>query len=216
VLERELSPPIAQAPVARDLDSGPNAVGVRQNARLTALLGSVLVILLGAELATALSVDSLIGPHLILGTALLAPVALKLGTTGWKIVRYYAHAPAYVRAGAPHLFRRLLAPVVIVTTVGLLGSGLALLVLGPAGAGHVATFHRGFFAVWCVALAMHVLTQAVRSLRAVRAEVTATGGSSLPGRRQRALALCVTLVVGIGLAAWAAQQVAPWTIALHG
>jgi hypothetical protein len=190
-------------------------LGVRQNARLTALVGSVLVVLLSAELVTALSVDSLIAPHLVIGTALLAPVALKLGSTGWKIVRYYAHAPTYLRVGPPSLVRRLLAPVVIVTTIGLLGTGTALLLLGPANAGRLATLHRAFFAVWCAALALHVLMQALRSGRAVKAEISAPADDPLPGRTQRAIALAATLVVAVGLAAWAAQQVAPWTTALH-
>jgi hypothetical protein len=213
--ERDVTASATREPAPRDRDSRAEGVGVRQNARLTALIGSLLLLLLGAELITALSVETLIGPHLVIGTALLAPVALKLGTTGWKIVRYYTHTPAYVRAGPPSLLRRLLAPVVIVTTLGLLGTGVALLLLGPAHAGGVATLHRAFFAVWCVALALHVLMQALRSVRAVTAEVTAPVALALPGRRQRAFVLAATLVVGIGVAAWAAQQVAPWTTALH-
>jgi hypothetical protein len=213
--DRELTAAVVREDAPTALDSASDGLGVRQNARLTALVGSVLVLLLGAELLTALSVEALTWPHLVLGTALLAPVGLKLGTTGWKIVRYYGHAPAYVREGAPSWFRRLLAPVVIVTTVGLLGTGVALLILGPANSGRVATFHRAFFAVWCAALALHVVVQARRSARAVTAELAAPTTHSLPGRRQRALALAAMLVVGIGLAAWAAQHVAPWTHALH-
>ena len=202
-------------PARTNSDSTSDALGVRQNARLTAVTGFLLLLLLGAELVTALGIDGLIGPHLEIGAALLAPVALKLGTTGWKIGRYYGGAPDYVRAGPPSLLRRLLAPVVIVTTVGLLGTGTALMVLGPANAGHLAFFHRAFFAVWCAALALHVLIHVLRSARAVSAEVSAHRARPLPGRSQRARALAFTVAVGLGLAAWAAQHVAPWASALH-
>lgn len=211
----DVSTPAAFDPARTDRVAVPDALGVRQNARLTAVTGFLLLLLLGAELVTALGIDGMIGPHLVIGAAVLAPLVLKLGTTGWKIVHYYVHAPAYVRAGPPSLLRRFLAPFVIVTTVGLLGTGTALMVLGPANAGRLATFHRAFFAAWCAALALHVLLHVLRSARAVRAEVTATSTEALPGRWQRALVLAGTLAVGLGLAAWAAQHVAPWSIALH-
>jgi hypothetical protein len=157
----------------------------------------------------------MIGPHLVIGTALLAPVALKLGTTGWKIVHYYGNSASYVRAGPPSLVRRLLAPIVIVTTVGLLGTGAALMLLGPADAGRLASFHRAFFAVWCAALALHVLIHVLHTARAVKAELAPTSAQVLPGRARRALVLTAILALSLGLAMWAAQHVAPWASALR-
>ena len=214
MVERE-NTAVAIHDVARaEGDAGVDSLGVRQNARLTALTGFVLLLLLVAEGVTVVGFDGMVGPHLVIGTALLAPVALKLGSTTRKIVHYYVHTPDYVRAGPPPLVRRLLAPVVIVTTVGLLGTGTALMLLGPANAGPLPFLHKAFFAVWCAAIALHVLLLARRSLRAVNAEVT-DPKVLLPGRSWRALTLTGTLVAGIGLAAWSAQHVAPWTSALH-
>ena len=215
VLRRELTAVAVPDRARADREAGTDAPGVRRNARLTALTGFVLLLLLGAEGITVVGFDGLVGPHLVIGTALLAPVALKLASTGWKILRYYGRTPDYVRAGPPPLVRRLLAPLVIVTTIGLLGTGIALMLLGPANAGPLPFLHRAFFAVWCAAIALHVLIHAQRSLRAVNAEVTAPPSQVLPGRAWRALTLTGTLAAGVGLAAWSAQHVAPWTSALH-
>ena len=215
MVRRELMLPAVSHRARVDPRVGADARGVRQNARLTALTGLLLVLLLGAAGITVVGFDGLVGPHLVIGTALVAPVALKLGSTGWKILRYYGRSPDYVRAGPPPLVRRLLAPVVIVTTVGLLGTGIAMMLLGPANAGALPFLHRAFFAVWCAAIALHVLIHARRSLRAVNAEITAPPAQVLPGRTWRALTLTGTLAAGIGLAVWSAQYVAPWTSALH-
>ena len=190
--------------------------GVRKNARLTSLTGLILLILLFLEGITVLQVGTLIVPHLVIGTLLLAPVAFKLGTTGWKIVRYYAHSPEYVRAGPPPLPRRLLAPVVMVTTVGLLGTGVALMLLGPSSTGQLSVLHKAFFVLWFVAMALHVLIHALRSLRSVPAEYGARGADVLPGRGGRLLALAGVLVAGAALAMWATGFTAPWTAVFHG
>ena len=199
-------------------DVGTDAVtlGVRKNARLTSLTGVVLLVLLFLEGVTVLQVGALIVPHLVIGTLLLAPVAFKLGTTGWKIIRYYAHSPEYVRAGPPPLPRRLLAPVVMVATVGLLGTGVALMLLGPSSTGQLSFLHKAFFVLWFAAMALHVLIHAWRSLRSVLAEYGARAGDALPGRAGRLLALAGMLVVGAVLAVWATGFTAPWTALFHG
>jgi hypothetical protein len=43
----------------------------------------------------------------------------------------HAPEPAYARKGPPHLTLRLLAPGVVLTTLALFGTGVALLVAGP-------------------------------------------------------------------------------------
>ena len=190
-------------------------LGVRQNGRLTALTGAVLLLLLFVEGVTVLQVGSLIVPHMVIGTLLLAPVVLKMSTTGWKILRYYSHAPEYVRAGPPPMLRRLLAPIVMVTTVGLLGTGVLLMLDGPSDTGRMSFLHKGFFVLWFMAMAVHVLVHVLQSLRAVAAEYLARDPQALPGRGTRLLALGGTLVVGVGLASCAAGQTAEWTAVFH-
>jgi hypothetical protein len=190
-------------------------VGIRKNARMTALTGSVLLVLLFVEGVTVLRVGSLIVPHMVIGALLLAPVLLKLSTTGWKILRYYTRSPAYVREGPPPLVRRLLAPVVMVTTVGLLGSGVVLMLEGPSASGRWTFLHKAFFVLWFVAMAVHVLIHVTRTLRAVALEYVARRPDAVPGRGVRLLALLGMLVAGVGLASWATGYLAPWTAVFH-
>lgn len=190
--------------------------GVRKNARLTALTGSVLLVLLFLEGVTVLQVGPLIVPHMVIGAALLAPVLLKLSTTGWKILRYYTRSPEYVREGPPPLLRRLLAPVVMVTTVGLLGTGVVLMLDGPSASSRWTFLHKGFFVVWFAAMALHVLVHVARTARAVTLEYVARRPDALPGRGVRLLALVGMLVLAAGLASWATGYTAPWTAVFRG
>lgn len=191
------------------------ALGVRKNARLTSLTGFVLLVALFAEGVTVLRVGALVVPHIVIGAFLLAPVALKLGTTGYKIVRYYTGSAAYVSEGPPLPVRRLLAPVVMITTVGLLGTGVLLMLHGPSSTNKISSLHKLFFIAWFVAMALHVLIHVTGSLRAVAAEYLARDPDALPGRAVRALALAGCLLVGVGLAIWAGGSTAQWTTLFH-
>jgi hypothetical protein len=54
------------------------------------------------------------------------PVALKLGSTGYRFARYYTDDEPYVRKGPPPTVLRFLAPGVVLTTLALLGTGAGL------------------------------------------------------------------------------------------
>src|SRR6266481_2706971 len=110
--------------------------GSEANERLTATAGAVLFLLLAAEGVTILSIRPLLSAHVFIGMLLVPPVALKLATTGWRFARYYRGSPEYRRKGPPLLPLRLLAPVVVVSTVALFATGITLLLVGP-GAGLV-------------------------------------------------------------------------------
>jgi hypothetical protein len=62
---------------------------------------------------------------------LTGPLLVKMGSTGWRFLRYYTRAPAYVRRGPPPPVLRVLGPVLLVPTVVMVGSGIGLIVLGP-------------------------------------------------------------------------------------
>src|SRR5438128_4242383 len=94
--------------------------------------------------------------HIFVGVLVVPVVALKLGSTGYRFVRYYTGRPDYVQAGPPHLLLRLLGPVVVVSTIALLATGIALVVVGPAG-GLMLGLHKASFVVWLGALGAHVL-----------------------------------------------------------
>src|SRR5213593_1245114 len=139
--------------------------GPEQNSRLTALAGAVLLVLLAIEAVTLISLRALLSWHIFVGVVVVPVVLLKLGSTGYRFFRYYTRRPDYVRAGPPHPLLRLLGPVVVLATVVLLGTGIALIAVGPGG-GLVLTLHQASFVVWLAALGAHVLGHVGR-LRAV-------------------------------------------------
>ena len=101
--------------------------GVEGNSRLTSATGVVLLVLLAVEGVTVLRVRQLITLHVFLGVVLIGPVLLKSGSTVYRFARYYRGTAPYRGKGPPPLLLRVLGPVVIVTSLLLLGSGVALL-----------------------------------------------------------------------------------------
>ena len=83
--------------------------GTEGNRRLTAATAAVLLVLLAAEGATLLAMDSLLSVHMFLGMLLIPPVALKLASTGYRFARYYLRdeaLPARRTTGAVHAHAR--------------------------------------------------------------------------------------------------------------
>src|SRR5262245_48538198 len=134
--------------------------GPAGNARLTAWTGLVLLVLFLAELVTVLDVRNWISWHVAIGVLLVPPALLKTATTGWRIVRYYTGNAPYRKAGPPPLALRVLGPLVVATTLGVLGSGVALILVKPdqarenLGTGPLAfsllNIHKLTFLLWAI------------------------------------------------------------------
>jgi len=185
--------------------------GADGNERLTAGAAALLFALLAVEGVTIVFLRPLFSVHVFVGMLLIPPVALKLGSTGWRFVRYYGGDPEYRRSGPPLLPLRLLAPVVVASTLGVLATGVALLVIGPAG-GIVLGLHKASFAVWLVATGIHVLAYVSRVPRLALADWRpARRGGALGGSRSRRAALAGALVAGAILAVATFQYAQPWT-----
>ena len=107
-------------------DVAGRAGGAEGNERLTAMTGAVLLVLFAAEGITIAAVHKLLTLHFFIGMLLAGPVLLKIGSTGYRFARYYTGAPPYVRKGPPAPLLRLLGPVVVLTSCGVIGSGVAL------------------------------------------------------------------------------------------
>jgi hypothetical protein len=73
--------------------------GVAGNEILTSSVAAVLTVLLVIEGVTILRLGSLLVPHMVVGLMLIPVVGLKLGSTGYRFLRYYSHAPAYREKG---------------------------------------------------------------------------------------------------------------------
>jgi hypothetical protein len=172
----------------------------------------VLVVLLAALGLTILSIQSLIWWHFLLGMLLIPPVLLKLASTGWRFIRYYAGTPEYVRRGPPLLPLRLMAPLLIAATLAVFATGVALLVVGPAG-GLLVGLHKASFIAWFAVTAVHVLAHVRPLSRLVAADWRLRPVPSerrVPGTSWRLWLLAVTLVAGAVLAAATVHYAEPW------
>lgn len=172
------------------------------NRRLTSVTGLVLVLLLAVEGVTILRIHALLNVHVIVGSIIIAPVALKLLTTGYRFVRYYLGDASYVAAGPPPAVLRVLGPIVIVLTVALLGTGL--LVLWQPG-GPWLFLHKATFFAWFVVMTVHVLGHLRSAIVESRAELHGGRVAAL-----RAGVLVAVLVVGVGVAAAVYPSAATW------
>ena len=141
---------------------------MRGNERLTAATAVALLVLLAIEGVTILFVRPLLSLHELVGLILIPPVALKLGATGYRFLRYYRGDASYVEKGPPHpLMRFLVAPVLVASTFGVLATGVAILALHQRH-GMVVGLHKASFVFWIGAAAIHVLVYAPRIPPALR------------------------------------------------
>jgi hypothetical protein len=187
------------------------------NERLTAAAGAVLFFLLAAEGVTILFIRPLLSAHMFIGMLLIPPVALKLASTGWRFARYYRGDRDYVAKGPPLLPLRLLAPVVVASTVAVFATGVALLVAGP-GRGLVLGLHKASFVVWLVATGIHVLAYLPRVARLAASGWRPSRAAPRGGFARRAL-LAGALVTGLILALTTVGYTHPWAHwvgAFHG
>jgi hypothetical protein len=170
--------------------------GVESNARLTASLGAVLFILLAVEGATILRVRSHLSIHVFVGMILIPPVVLKIGSTGWRFVRYYVGAPAYRVKGPPPLLLRLLGPVLIVLTLVVLGSGVALMVAPHDLRSRLLFVHKASFVLWFGAMTVHVLGHILETARLAPLDWARRTRAQVGGASARMWAVAASLVIG--------------------
>ena len=201
-----LAPPLARA---HTLTGG----GTEGNARLTAAAGVMLILLLAVLGVTILRLRPLLSVHLFVGMALIPPVLLKMGTTGYRFTRYYTSDPAYRRKGPPEPLMRLLAPFVVLTTVVVFASGVVLLFAGPQSRSTLLPIHKVSFILWLGVTALHVVGHLPSLPALLRGDYGARPrlGADVPGRNGRVLSLAAALVAGLVLAVLVIPEFAAWT-----
>ncbi|HVO55242.1 MAG TPA: hypothetical protein VMT37_12600 [Solirubrobacterales bacterium] len=193
---------LGELPGSRGLPRLPERLrdGVAGNGRLTGAVAVALLILLAAEGVTIPFIGQLLGPHIFIGMLLLGPVAMKLGSTGYRFVRYYRGAPTYVRKGPPPLPLRLLAPGVVLTTLALFGTGVALLLAGPPSE-TLKFAHKLAFIAWFALMAAHVLGHLLELPSLALPDWRRTSPEArLAGAGGRRLALAGSLLAGLAIA----------------
>jgi hypothetical protein len=183
----------------RDWRAATRAWGPPGNQRLTSATGLVLVVLLAVETLTTLALRTYLPVHIFLGLLLLPPIALKLASTGWRFLRYYTRNKPYRLEGPPRRLLRVLAPLLVASTLSLFGSGVALIVVGHGG-GLLRTVHGLSFIVWGVLMSVHILAYLKRVLRVGPADWRRHAEVVVAGARSRRALLGGTLLAGVILA----------------
>jgi hypothetical protein len=185
----------------RALDAGTGETSVEANSRLTAGAGGLLFLLLAAEGVTILQVRGLLTAHIFIGMILIPPVLLKMGSTGWRFFRYYTGSPAYVRKGPPAPILRLLGPAVVVLTVAVLASGVALVLAPTSDQGFLLQLHKASFVLWFGVTAIHVLGHAVETARIAPADWARRTRRQVAGASRRQWFLVGAVAAGAVLGA---------------
>ncbi len=192
--------------------------GTDGNELLTNLTGAVLIVLLAVIGVTILRIGQLMSVHLFVGLVLLGPVALKMASTGYRFVRYYTRDPAYRKKGPPEPILRMIAPIVVITTVIVSVSGLLLLFGGPSSKDSWLALHKVSFIVWIVFTAIHVLAHLPSIARTFRIGPRNAGLPGVSaGGAGRWIALAGALVGGLVIAIVLIGDFTSWTAsgALH-
>lgn len=172
------------------------------NARLTAAVGVLLLVPIAVELATiVLGVHTFMSWHVFVGVALIPPILLKLGSTGWRFVRYYTRGAAYVEHGPPQIAMRLLAPLFIVATVVLFTSGVMMGLLHGHALEIARRLHGPSAAIWVVLLGIHVLVYLRRALSSTSRDLHQATRRGVQGAAWRTYALATAVVCGFVIAA---------------
>ncbi|HEY1715355.1 MAG TPA: hypothetical protein VGG07_20805 [Solirubrobacteraceae bacterium] len=207
------------------------AGGTEGNERLTVVAGVVLIVLLAALGVTIVFIGRLLWWHLFLGLALIGPVALKVGSTGYRFLRYYTAEPPYRRKGPPPPVLRALGPVLVGLTAVVFATGVALLVLGPSSRGTLLLVHKVSFICWAVVTAVHIAghlpellrfnwvsRQARADLNELRSLIPGFGGVAEPPARgpvegsvARWLSLGTAVALGLVLATLLIPAFHAWT-----
>jgi len=183
--------------------------GTSGNELLTTLTAAVLVLLLVAEGVTVLNVRALLTPHMFIGLLLIGPVLLKLSSTGYRFARYYAGAGPYREKGPPLTALRMLAPVLVLATLGVFATGVWLLALGHRS-DTVLELHKIAFIVWGVMFGIHFLAYAPRVYRSLGADWSGARRRAVPGAGLRAALVGVSLGGGIALALALLSLIGAW------
>jgi hypothetical protein len=188
----------------------------------------VLFVLLAVEGVTILKVGRFLTLHFFIGMLLVGPVALKAGSVMYRFSRYYTGSAPYRRKGPPQLALRLIGPILMMSTAGVFGTGIALAVAGP-GHGPWLFLHKASFVIWFCVIFMHVSAYLVRAPALIAAEfsggrggrhaaqvagrVAGRVGNRLGGRGMRITLLIASLAAGLVIAMLTVHLAAPWHVA---
>ncbi|MGA8296431.1 MAG: hypothetical protein WB770_05265 [Acidimicrobiales bacterium] len=170
------------------------------NSRLTATTAAILLALLAAEGVTIPFIGPMLGAHVVIGMIIVPPVLVKVVSTGYRLIRYYRHDPAYVRKGPPPPLLRLLGPFVVILTVVLIATGIGSLFVTGGTRQNLLLLHKASFVLWFGAMTIHVLGHFLDTARLAPRDWMRRSRRDVAGASTRQWIAVVGLAFGVLLA----------------
>lgn len=190
--------------------------GVEGNARLTATLGALLIVILFVEGVTILQVGSLLTLHVFVGLLVVPVVIAKMGATSWRFVKYYWGSPTYRRKGPPPPLLRLLGPFVIVSTLAVIATGILLIVGAPVSFHpQLLQLHQLTFVLWFGATAIHVLGHLVETAKIAPLDWIRRTRRDVSGASLRRWLEVSSILLGVVFAFWITPYAGHWQFFGH-
>ncbi|MHB8380229.1 MAG: hypothetical protein ACYDB2_10005 [Acidimicrobiales bacterium] len=186
------------------------ASGVEGNARLTSSVAVVIFVALAVEGVTILRIGPLLDLHVFIGVLLIPIVLVKIASTSWRFAKYYRGDPEYRRKGPPAIVLRLLGPLVIVLTLIVLASGVALIELPSSFRQGLALIHKASFVLWIAVMAIHVLGHLGETLRLAPRDWLLRTRRQVSGASSRQWLLAWSLALGLVTALALMPQAYGW------
>ena len=164
-------------------------MGTDGNERLTTITGAILIVLLAVIGFTIPQLRQFIWLHLFVGMLLIGPVLLKMASTGYRFMRYYAAERRVHRSQgtarddpAPDRLRSSCSP-----PSGCSSRASCFCIVGPSDRDPWLLLHKVTFIVWVVFMGLHVLGH----LPAVARALGSATWTRAAGARLRATAAAV-------------------------
>jgi hypothetical protein len=185
---------------------------VEANARLTGSVAIVLLLPLALVVASGLAVRRFLLAHALIGFLLIPPLLLKLGSVGYRFVRYYTGDRAYRAAGPPRPAMRWLGAVTVILTLVVFGTGGELWLFAFRFGFAWAPVHHASAYLWFIAMLVHVINY----LR--QAPLLALGDwrDRWRSAMSRQALVAASLVLGIALAAVMLPFATPFVLPAGG
>lgn len=184
--------------------------GVEGNARLTGVTGALLFVALAVEGVTIVDLHDLLSVHVFVGMLVAALVVLKLASTGYRFARYYAGDPEYVRKGAPQTVLRVIGPMVVVTTIAVVVSGVVLVLAGPSSRDPLLGIHKASFIVWFVLMTVHIVGHVRDTMQLSVADLSSDRTQRVAGRASRVAVVLLTTGAGLATGLVALDWIGVW------
>ncbi len=179
---------------------------VKYVARLTSLLGILLFLLLAVEGISVPIISKLLTLHVLVGMILVPVMALKIGVTSYRFSQYYMKKQDFVSAGPPWMPLRIIAPIIILSTIVMMFSGIELALTGPTGLSFSLwkPLHEASFVLWFILMVPHVFAYLLRATNTsyrelIRLRSKDSKASTSSWNRSTLVLIALGIGVGLGL-----------------